>query len=73
MVWYNNNVKGAGMLWKFTKGPHKGSTALAVETSKLKTASHSEDKDFVTLYVDGKMISFLREALEQIAVYVDEQ
>jgi len=25
------------------------------------------------LYVDGKMISFLREALEQIAVYVDEQ
>ena len=58
-------------LWKFNKGPYKGKTALAVDNEKLKGTT-SWEKELITLYVDGTTISFIREALEQIAEHVGE-
>jgi|TARA_Y100000310_G_scaffold256872_1_gene264799 hypothetical protein len=72
-MWYNSNIKGVGMLWKFTKGPDIGLTALAVDSENLKDGiPSSEPQEFITLYVRGKTVSFTKEALEQIAVIVPE-
>jgi len=58
--------------WKFTKGPYKDKVALVVDNEKLKAATTWE-KELITLYVDGTTVAFIREALEQIADYVDEK
>ena len=58
-------------LWKFTKGPHKGMIALAVDNEKLR-ASTSWEKELITLYVDGTTVSYIYEALEQIADHLGE-
>ena len=58
-------------LWKFTKGPHKGKVALVVDNEKLKAAT-SWEKELITLYVDGTTVSFISEALKQIAEHIGE-
>jgi hypothetical protein len=60
-------------LWKFLKGPYRGLTALAVDKEKLKdSVARPKDRNLITLYVNGEIVSFTKEALEQIAVHVEK-
>ena len=62
------------MLWKFTKGPYKGLTALTVDNEKLDDSRRiPKDRDLITLYLNDKIISFSKEALEQIATRVQDR
>jgi len=58
-------------LWKFTKGPYKGTTAIEVDKEKLSDAT-PKHRDMVTLYINSRVVSFTKEALEQIADRIEE-
>ena len=62
------------VLWKFTKGPYKGQTALTVDKEKLDDSRRiPKDRDLITLYLNDEIISFSKEALEQIATRVQDR
>jgi len=61
------------LLWKFTKGSYKGLTALVIDREKIKDGvARSKDRNLITLYVNEEIVSFTKEALEQIAIRLEK-
>jgi len=60
-------------LWKFVKGPYRGLTALTVDKEKLRDGvARPKDRNLITLYVNEEIVSFTKEALEQIATRIEK-